>query len=179
MGQDLSAGARASALALADAASAAASAPAAVASFGPIVRQAVVPRVSGAAVPALKQRAALPRAQGPSVTEMAAAARAGAKLARGALKAGGLLRVANDLLGLVSVDNLAERANILDGRGVYGGARSGGGGGGGGRSSDGFVNGSGYNNNNNNNSSNSSSGRRRRRRPPPIPGESDSDAAAV
>ena len=175
LGQDLTAGARASALALADAASAAASAPAAVASFGPVLRRAVVPRVSGATVPALRERAALPRArvQGPTAAEVAAAARAGARLARGALKAGGLLRAVDGLLGLVSADNLAERANMMDpGRGTYGGARSAAGGGGrrGGGGSPGG--GSGHD-------ATPSSGRRRRRRPPPIPGESDSDAAAV
>jgi hypothetical protein len=108
---------------------------------------------------------------------VAAAARAGAKLARGALKAGGLLRAANDLLGLISVDNLAERANIVDGRGFYGGARSGRRGG---SSSAGVVAGSGGGGGDgNNNGAANGSGRRRRRRPPPIPGESDSDAAAV
>ena len=175
LGQDLTAGARASARALADAALAAASAPAAVASFGPVLRRAVVPRVSGATVPALRERAALPRArvQGPTAAEVAAAARAGARLARGALKAGGLLRAVDGLLGLVSADNLAERANMMDpGRGTYGGARSAAGGGGrrGGVGSPGG--GSGHD-------ATPSSGRRRRRRPPPIPGESDSDAAAV
>jgi len=166
LGADVTAGVRASALALADAASAAASAPAAVASLGPVVKKSVVPRMSSAAVPVLRERAALLySAGGPTLSEVAAAARAGAKLARGALKAGGILRLADGLLGLVSVDNLAERANMGSG-GVYRG-----------RGGSGVVGGTGGVNGSS--STSNSGGRRRRRRPPPIPGESDSDAAAV